>query len=125
MEFYRQKIALTSLRFFAHHGFYREEQVLGNEFFLTITCFLSRNMSDDDNLSKAINYEVLYRIAKDQMEKPRKLLETVVANIVENIKAQFPELDEIDACLKKMNPPFGGDTAIAEVSLHWKKGING
>lgn len=120
MESYKQKIALTNVRFFAHHGYYSEEQVLGNEFFLTIECYVDYAGGKEDLLENTANYETLYQLAKQQMQQPKKLLETVVENILNDIKNKFPYLNEITVNLKKNNPPFGGDTAIAEVSLTWR-----
>lgn len=121
MESYKQKIALTKVRFFAYHGYYPEEQLLGNEFLLDIECYISYKIGMGDLLENTANYETLYQIAKQQMQQPKKLLETVVENILDDIKNHFPLLEEITVTLKKNNPPFGGDTAIAEVGLTWKK----
>jgi len=122
MERYKQKIALTNVRFFAYHGYYPEEQLLGNEFFLDVVCFMHDYIAGkDDNLINTVNYEALYGIAKEEMAKPKKLLETVVENIVTCVKTQFNGVDEIEVTLRKNNPPFGSDQATAEVSLYWKK----
>lgn len=122
MEHYRQKIALTNIRFFAFHGFYPEEQLLGNEFFLDIACFITDDMGvKEDDLTNTINYESLYTLAKEEMAEPKKLLETVVENLLNAIKAQFTVVTEVEINLRKNNPPFGGDLAIAEVGLHWKR----
>lgn len=123
MEQYKRKIALRNARFYAYHGYYQEEQMLGNEFFLDIICFvISPILNTDDDLVKTINYEELYRIAKEEMALPKKLLETVVDNLVNRIKLNFREVNEIEVSLRKSNPPFGGDTATAEVSLYWHSG---
>lgn len=123
MEHYRRKIALRNARFYAYHGYYEEEQIIGNEFFLDVICFMKAFVADTgDNLEKTINYEDLYRIAKDEMSKPKKLLETVVDNILDTIKSNYHEVKEIEVSLRKSNPPFGGDTAAAEVSLYWHSG---
>lgn len=121
MEHYKQKIALTNVRFFAYHGFYPEEQLLGNEFFLDIVCFMADIAGKNDNLTNTVNYESLYQLARQEMAKPRKLLETVVENLLSTIKGQFTAVTEVEIRLRKSNPPFGGDLAIAEVGLHWKR----
>ncbi|WP_134091302.1 dihydroneopterin aldolase [Olivibacter sp. XZL3] len=122
MEHYRQKIALRNARFYAYHGYYEEEQLIGNEFFLDVICFVQKpTLEANDNLANTINYEELYRIAKDEMDEPKKLLETIVENILNSIKITFSEVNEIEVTLRKSNPPFGGDTATAEVSLFWQR----
>ncbi|MFC6099557.1 dihydroneopterin aldolase [Olivibacter domesticus] len=121
MESYKQKIALSNVRFFAHHGYYPEEQILGNEFLLNIECYVAYIGGKEDLLENTANYETLYQLAKQQMQQPKKLLETVVENILHAIKDKFPQLSEITVNIRKSNPPFGGDTATAEVSLTWEK----
>lgn len=121
MESYKQRIALSNVRFFAHHGYYSEEQVLGNEFLLNIECYVAYVGGKEDLLENTANYETLYQLAEQQMQQPKKLLETVVENILHAIKAKFPQLSEITVNIRKNNPPFGGDTATAEVSLTWEK----
>jgi len=121
MEQYRQEIALTDVRFFAYHGFYPEEQILGNTFLLTIRCTTKHLIEQADLLVNTINYETLYQIAKEEMDIPRKLLETVVQHILSRVKEKFSIIDELKVTLKKLNPPFGGDLANAEVTLYWSK----
>ncbi|MEH6305167.1 dihydroneopterin aldolase [Olivibacter sp. CPCC 100613] len=124
MEQYRRKVALRNARFYAYHGYYPEEQVIGNEFYLDIICSLSNpTINSNDLLAETINYEELYRIAKEEMSQPKKLLETVVESILNTVKMSFHEINEIEVSLRKSNPPFGGDTATAEVSLYWRSNI--
>jgi len=121
MDCYKQKIALTNVRFFAYHGYYPEEQLLGNEFFLDLICTLHHITGKGDNLANTVNYEALYEIMADEMARPKKLLETVVENILTTVKDNFTEIRAIEITLKKSNPPFGGDIATAEVSLSWER----
>jgi len=113
------RIDLENLRFYSYHGFYPEEQILGNEYFLTIkTCFDYTDL-EDNQLENTVNYEQLYAIASNSMKTPRKLLETVTNEIFEKIRISFPHLKEIEISIRKINPPFGGDKAQAKVSLLW------
>ncbi|GAA4785053.1 dihydroneopterin aldolase [Olivibacter ginsenosidimutans] len=121
MECYTQKIALTNARFFAYHGYYPEEQLIGNEFFLDITCTIHHLAGEDDDLANTINYELLYQLAKEEMAVPRKLLESVIKSIVDSIRKRTDKIDEITVNLRKNNPPFGGDRVMAEVSLCWQR----
>lgn len=121
----KQEVALRDLRFYAYHGFYPEEQVLGHEFFVDVqVCF---QISDEEfpesqeELDRTVNYEILYRLIKEEMEMPRKLLETVCYDIFDRIKLNFNFLDEIQVKIRKTNPPFGGDSATATVAMNWKK----
>jgi 7,8-dihydroneopterin aldolase/epimerase/oxygenase len=121
METIRQDVALTDLRFYAFHGYYPEEQVLGNEFVLSIHVSFNKRNNAEDNLYRTVNYETLYAIAKVEMQHPRKLLETVAECILDRIREEFSFVDEIKVSLCKNQPPFGADYAKATVSLVWKQ----
>jgi len=68
MAVIRQKIALNDIRFFAHHGFYPEEQKTGNEFFVNIAVEFIAAPNFNDELAETINYERLYEIASLNMK---------------------------------------------------------
>src|SRR5690606_31448672 len=120
MGYIRQEVALTDARFYAYHGYYAEEQVLGNEFTIDICVAFHR---DDrpiaDELQHTVNYEQLYHIAKTEMQQPRKLLETVAETMLHRVRADFPFVSHIEISVTKHNPPFGGDRANARVVLKW------
>jgi dihydroneopterin aldolase len=124
------RVALQDVRFFAYHGFYPEEQVVGNEFFVDVSVWFpySESTSDegegeskDEDLDRSVNYEILYRVVKEEMEVPRKLLETAAYDIFERLQLNFSNLVRIEVRIRKTNPPFGGDSATALVEVNWSK----
>lgn len=120
MESFRQCVALRDLRFYAFHGYYAEEQLMGNEFYVTVEVAFNRTTSGEDQLANTVNYETLYRLVKTEMLLPRKLLETVAETIMHSIRSEFSSIDEISVDICKSHPPFGGDQAKAAVTLSWK-----
>lgn len=126
METIRQQIALIDARFFAYHGYYPEEQVLGNEFMVDICVTFDKDgHARADDLRHTVNYEQLYDIAKTEMQQPRKLLETVADAMLNRIKADFPFVLIVQVSITKHNPPFGGDQAKAQVMLKWNRNSSG
>jgi len=121
MESIRQQVELTDLRFYAYHGYYPEEQVLGNEFIVTIRVVFERHGGAEDELNDTVNYESLYEITKTAMRHTHKLLETVAESILAQIRTDFPVVSEIEVGICKNHPPFGGDQAKAAVALAWKR----
>ena len=121
MEQLQQCISLHDAHFYAFHGFYPEEQVTGNEFIVNIeTTMLLRSLNMQEQLTETVNYEQLYRIAKSAMAEPRQLLETVAADILQQIRAGFNNLTDIRVSITKLHPPFGGDQTKATVQLRWQ-----
>jgi dihydroneopterin aldolase len=113
------KVGLHGAEFFARHGYYKEEQVLGNYFIVDIEAsFEPQNASMDDDLNNTLNYERLYQIAAEQMEHPQKLLETVAQAIVDKAMQSFPYITNLQVIVKKLNPPLKGKVAASSVTIN-------
>jgi len=111
-------IALEGMRFYAYHGFYEEEQILGNDYVVDvhITTAVEQAAVTGD-LYKTINYETVYLICEAAMRKNTKLLETVAENISLGLKHQFKSVKELSVKVKKLNPPLGGRVESASVKV--------
>ncbi|MBD1392224.1 dihydroneopterin aldolase [Mucilaginibacter glaciei] len=118
-------VALADVEFFAYHGFYPEEQVLGTHFFIDISVnFISAKAFNDDKIGNTVNYETLYSIIKAEMEHPRQLIETVVQGIIDKTVAKFPFIDSAQVTLKKMHPALGGPVKHSAVTLSYHNNQN-
>ena len=111
-------IALEGIHFYAYHGFYEEEQIIGNEYVIDVyvnTSTFAASVSDD--LFRTVNYETLYLICQMEMRKKHKLLETVAQRILDRINAQFDNAQGAKVRVRKLNPPIDGcvDSAYVEV----------
>jgi dihydroneopterin aldolase len=111
-------INLTNAEFFAHHGYYPEEQLIGSRFLVDIAVsFVPQNILNDDELANTVNYEQLYVIACEEMKHTRKLIETVAQSIFDEIKIRFPFLKHIKVSVKKMSPPLKGKVDHSGVTI--------
>jgi dihydroneopterin aldolase len=112
------EINLTNAEFFAYHGYYPEEQLLGGRFLVDIAVsFVPQNILSDDELANTVNYEQLYVIACEEMKHTRKLIETVAQAIFDEIKTRFPFLKHIKVSVKKMAPPLKGKVDHSGVTI--------
>lgn len=111
-------IALEGMRFYAYHGFYKEEQKIGGYYVVDvyIDTRLSRK-SFQDELSSTVNYETVHFICKAAMKKPTKLIEAVAARIILGIKKQFDRTNSVKVRIKKEHPPLNGEVKYAIVEL--------
>lgn len=112
------KITLEGLEFFAFHGYYDEEQKIGNKYGvdITIETFLEK-AGADDKLSETIDYEELYKIIRDEMSKPSRLLENIGGRIMRSVFDSFPLVTYVELSISKFNPPIGGICKRAVVTL--------
>jgi 7,8-dihydroneopterin aldolase/epimerase/oxygenase len=116
------KVSLEGLEFHAYHGVYPHERSSGNKFEVDI--LVDTHINDSafhDELSGTLNYEVLYAVVKDSMERPAKLLETVANKIAENTLFTFPEAVAVEVKISKFNPPIGGVCRKASVVVIRKR----
>ncbi len=116
-----QRVSLKEVRFYSPIGYYEEEQVIGTEFYINLDVYFPFENSDSENLDNTINYEGLYQILVEVMRPKRKLIESAVEDILDLIRKQYPYVEEIYICIRKINPAFGGDLANSEIELHYKK----
>lgn len=117
----KQKVSLEGVRFFAYHGFYPEEQVIGTEFIIDVDTEMEVYGSGDDEISNTVNYERLNQIITKEMETPRKLLETVAYGILDQIRHEFLAVKLIRVAIRKMHPPMGGDIKNSLIELTFNR----
>lgn len=115
------KVALHGMSFFAYHGFYPEEQLIGNHFLLDVEVEFEQNSPFNDSITHTVNYESLYTIVKAEMQQPRKLLETVAEAINSRVLAAFPFAATVCTGITKLNPPLAGQVASSFVQIKYSK----
>ena len=109
-------VCLNKVRFFAHHGLHDEEGSLGNEFEIDLAVKMDPAIPVIHHIQETINYVQLFEMVSAQMKRPRKLLETLVMEIVEEIHGRFPQSLEINITITKLIPPihnFQGQVCVS------------
>ncbi len=111
-------IALEGLEFFAYHGYYDEEQKLGNKYSVDIIVYTDfAEAAQTDNLQATVNYETLYQIVAEVMQQPARLLEHIAQKIIDKVFSYIPELEAVEVVVSKFNPAVGGICNRAKVHL--------
>jgi dihydroneopterin aldolase len=111
-------IAIEGMQFYAHHGYYYEEQKIGAQYVVDV--YLRADLSEaarEDALAKTINYENLYTICEEIMDVRAHLIETVAQRILDRLGAEFNNLQYAKVRVSKMNPPLKGTVERVYVSL--------
>ncbi len=111
-------IKLEGMEFFAYHGCFKEEQIIGTKFRvdLTIEADVDEAAANDD-LHLTINYLSVYQMIKKQMEIKSKLLENVGKRILDELYVQFPGVIKAEVKVSKLNPPLGGKLDCVSLTL--------
>ncbi|GAB3575905.1 dihydroneopterin aldolase [Spirosoma luteolum] len=111
-------ITLEGLEFFSYHGYYDEEQKIGNKYSVDIVVTADfQEAAQRDRLSATVNYEHLYQITTEVMKQPARLLEHLAHGIIQGIRAQYPDLIAVEVSVSKFNPPIGGVCHRARITL--------
>ncbi|RDC66528.1 dihydroneopterin aldolase [Adhaeribacter pallidiroseus] len=116
------RIALEGMEFFAFHGYYDEEQKIGNKY--GVDLFIRTDLqaaAQTDELPKTVNYEILYKLVHEEMKIPARLLEHLGHRIIDRVYQKFPHLKQVKVNIYKFNPPLGGICHKAKVTLKEKR----
>lgn len=89
------RISLNDVEFFAFHGMYEEEKILGNTFIVNLVVDFTPSQTIVKNISETIDYVTLFEIVKTRMAKPTPLLETIVSELAETILNDFTTVNTV------------------------------
>ena len=112
------RVELVDLHFYAYHGCFEEEQIIGNSFIVNFWAeYDMMQAAKSDNIMDALNYQEVYNIIKGQMEIKSHLLENVAYRILNAIKERFPYITSAQVSVDKLNPPLGGQVGASRVTM--------
>lgn len=113
-------ITISGMEFYAYHGCFAEEKIIGSQFLVDIEFYSStENAEFSDDLTKTVNYQTIYELVKAEMEVKSNLLEHVARRIMDSIYTHFPYLGSSQIVISKLNPPVGGK--VQKVSFTLRK----
>jgi dihydroneopterin aldolase len=104
------KIHLDSIQLYAYHGCLTEEALIGSNY--TVDVMMETDFTEaakTDDLTKTIDYCVVFNIVKEEMSIRANLLENVALRIVKRLKDQLNDLYKVTVTVTKLNPPMNGN----------------
>lgn len=111
-------IEIEGMKFYAYHGHFAAEQIVGNNFEVNIRLETNCDKAaESDNLDDALNYQAVYESIKEVMKIKSSLLENVAKRILDTLYEQFPAIEHARLKISKMNPPMGGEMERVSVTL--------
>ena len=111
-------IELENMEFYAFHGCYHEEQIVGNRFLVDF-CFEVdvEKAAQSDDVTETISYLTVYEVVKTEMMIHSDILEHVAERIILATKSQFSGMLTGKIKISKCNPPLGGNIEKVSVTL--------
>lgn len=111
-------IEIEGMKFYAFHGHFESEQIVGNEFSIDLKIEAdNKKATISDNLDDALNYQTAYEIVKQEMTQPSKLLENVAARVLNSLYEHFATIKKATIKISKINPPMGGEIEKVSITL--------
>ncbi len=112
------KLILNNMEFYAFHGHFKEENVIGGRFRVDvqIETDVSRAAASD-NLADALDYGMVYEAVKKEMKQVSHIIEHVAGRILDAIYNSFPGIAHVTVTVAKLNPPVGGKMDYFSVTL--------
>ncbi len=115
-------ILLKDIKIYARHGCLPEESILGTWFTVNIKMGLDLSVAGrSGKIEDTVNYALIYKLVKTEIQKPEKLLESVAYRIARKIMNDFPLIETLEFRLAKQNPPLGGEVGQSEIVLNLKR----
>jgi len=111
-------IEIEGMEFYAYHGHFIQEQVVGNKFLVNVS--IETNCSKagkSDNLKDALDYQKVYTLIKEEMYTKSFLLENICQRILDRLYANFNNIEKATIKVSKINPPMGGQIEKVSISM--------
>ncbi|MCQ2332106.1 MAG: dihydroneopterin aldolase [Paludibacteraceae bacterium] len=108
------EILVEGIELWGYHGVYEEENRIGGKYTVDVRLKVADNFGEDDRIESTVNYETVYGIVRQEMEKRSKLIEDVARRIAKEIKA-MKGVEGAEVAVYKYNPAMGGKV--------WRTGV--
>lgn len=111
-------ILVEGIKVYAYHGCLEEEARIGGNYVVDVTMETDFSLAaKTDDLSKTIDYVIVYNIVKAQMAIRSKLIEHVGQRIVDELKKEFSMLKKVSVKVTKINPPMNGNVNSVSIVI--------
>lgn len=113
------KIILTGIEIFGHHGCSDAEQKLGQKFYVDLELNLDLSKAArSDSYDDTVDYsQVILLVEKIVGGTARNLIETVAVELAEKILAEFERVESLTLTLHKPHAPLPMTYADAAVKI--------
>ncbi|WP_299332838.1 dihydroneopterin aldolase [uncultured Psychroserpens sp.] len=111
-------IKVKNIRVFAYHGCLKEETKIGSDYRVDLEVKANlKTSAKTDELTDTVDYVLLNKIVKEEMQHASKLLETVAQRILDRIFKEDHLVNKATVSVSKLNPPIGGDVESVTIKM--------
>ena len=102
------QIKISNLEVYCHHGVYKEENVLGQKFLVSLNLYADLSAAScSDDLTKSVSYGEVCHFVKNEMENTTyKLIEALTEQLARKVLIHFPIIEKVTIEVKKPWAPI-------------------
>ncbi len=102
------QIRISNLEVYCHHGVYKEENVLGQKFLVSLELYADLSAAScSDDLTKSVSYGDVCHYVKNEMENTTyKLIEALTEQLARKVLIRFPIIEKVIIEVKKPWAPI-------------------
>lgn len=112
------KVSVTGAEFYAYHGCYDLEQMVGNRFRVDVEIGCRLSDVSSDNVEQMVSYLDVYKVIEEQIYHTQRTIERVALNIIEALKDGDQRILSVKCRVAKLAPPLGGKVESASVEFY-------
>ncbi len=112
------RVEVRGMRIYAKHGCHEEERKSGGPFEVDVIVWgdFSSAIKFDD-IEKAVDYVRLMDLAKEVMQIPKNLIETVAKELAKRVLHDFSSVQKTEVSIRKMKPPVDHDLQFVSTTI--------
>ena len=119
------KITISKLEVYAHHGVFEAEKKAGQTFFVSADLYMDlKAAGSSDDLSKTVSYaDVCHDVKRLMTEKSYDLIETCADVIARNVLQSYPAIQKAEIIIFKPDAPIGLPLTYVAVTIARSRSI--
>jgi 7,8-dihydroneopterin aldolase/epimerase/oxygenase len=111
-------VTIEGMKFYAYHGCLEEEALIGGNYIVDVYVTMDfTEAAKNDDLTKTVDYCLVYELCKKEMMVRSKLIEQVCLRMHDSLRKEFKNVNSLRVKLTKLAPPVNGDVASASAEI--------
>jgi dihydroneopterin aldolase len=115
------QIRMKNCAFFARHGVFDEEEMLGQRFYVDAALTVDPGRAlEDDTIEGTVDYGVAFQVIERIITGERRfLIEALALEVAKALTSRFPQIARAEITVRKPNAPVPGVLDHVEVTVAW------
>ena len=115
------QIRMKNCAFFARHGVFDEEEMLGQRFYVDAVLSVDPGRAlEDDSIEGTVDYGVAFQVIEKIVTGERRfLIEALALEVGKALTQRYPQISRAEITVRKPNAPVPGVLDHVEVTVAW------